>query len=592
MPALGRGSRDFERLLDSLESDDPVGAEEVTAGDDATTVAAGNIGGIGAETVDDGATESDEEVASGNEADNGAIADANAGVQKTYETEQARMAQAADGARQEESFQSFFNNDQNVAPKDKFQYIMIVARGLVDGVPADILDLKDLEPFKSAAEARALPVTKLHLKLTGRLCAKEVKRRNPHRLLNIKNKKMTEFLEMLTQEMPIQSAEDIAFITNKFNSNKTAMENSLAEYNSRQTEISQRIAPTDYYRWICMLEDTDDDTIKRAYLKKDDSLTRSELDARKSQDHHVQTLHELAVHKFNDPNWIPFTRAIPSLHSTFKHPIQCLKREEYDLTVEKSKSILQTMKTHVSRLMAAYNKSGNGSDQLAEDGEGVDFNKIGHFDAQLAKANSQEGDNLIDGDDRQSFLSKAGGSVPALYWWDTLDTHKLLHCTQGTLKGSCAADGVAASNTAYGSRPRGSGRKKRKHHDDELHFGDDDNGTAAGHPHPAESLSNLGMIHQDMVRASESNAIGRDEQALCGINKTLQAMKNNVFQLEEHLEDETNSEGRVARLQSRLEEAREDLKEQQERYNKLKKNIDERREALVIERRELYEEEV
>ena len=380
------------------------------------------------------------------ELDGDAIADAHGGVGGDFERDQAQLATAADEARQEESFQSFFENVNNVAPGDKFQYIMMVARGVVDDLPCDILDLIEMEPFKAATEARVIGKSKL--KLTVRMCTLECKRRNPKRLLNKKNTKVKDFLRMLTEEMPIQSEADKAFIQKEYKKMKGVVVAALEDHKPK-AEPSQRVVTTDVLRWICMLEDTDDDTIKKAYLNKDATLARSELDSRKSEDHHVKGLHELAVEKFNDPTWIPHTRPLPTLHSDFASSIECPKRDDYDLTVEKSKKMLQSMKTSISKMIIAYNKSGNGTDMVFDpdvEDLSVDFTKYGHFDADVAKERSVEGDNLIDGDDRANFVGKGGGSIPSLYWWDTLDQHGLLHCTQGIMKGSCQADGKSASS--------------------------------------------------------------------------------------------------------------------------------------------------
>jgi hypothetical protein len=169
--------------------------------------------------------------------------------------------------------------------------------------------------------------------------------------------------------------------------------------------------------------------------------------------------------------------------------------------------------------------------------------------------------------------------VPALYWWDTLDQHGLLHCTQGTLKGSCAADGVAASSTAYGSRPQGSGRKKRKTERviDLQNGGEDDASAITASQTKAGSIASMNMTHERMVKASEANALGRDEIALTNLYKSMQELKDKIFELEEHLEDPDISDSRKARFQRRLDDAKADMEVLVDRILYLQEDVDDRR---------------
>jgi hypothetical protein len=78
----------------------------------------------------------------------------------------------------------------------------------------------------------------------------------------------------------------------------------------------------------------------------------------------------------------------------------------------------------------------------------------------MAKGRSSEGDNLIDGDDRTYWQA---GRQHTLSTGGTTDQHGLLQCTQwGIMKGSCKADGQAASSTAYGSRAQEQAVKNKR----------------------------------------------------------------------------------------------------------------------------------
>jgi hypothetical protein len=77
---------------------------------------------------------------------------------------------------------------------------------------------------------------------------------------------------------------------------------------------------------------------------------RGELDSCENQKSLTkQGLHELAVEKFNDPSWTPIQESYPLLHSDFAQPIECPKEKTMTWTAEKSKRMLQSMKTSSPR---------------------------------------------------------------------------------------------------------------------------------------------------------------------------------------------------------------------------------------------------
>jgi hypothetical protein len=248
--------------------------------------------------------------------------------------------------------------------------------------------------------------------------------------------------------------------------------------------------------------------------------------------------------------------------------------------VEKSKKMLQSMKVSISKMIIAYNKSGNGTDMIADEEDlNEEFSKYGHFDPEMAKDRSKEGDNLIDGDDRVNFVAKGGGSIPSLYWWDTLDQHGLLHCTQGTMKGSCKADGKAASSTAYGSRPSSIKKKKRKGLNGSVIEADNTSELTESQTKVSQMIDRMTEVHEQMAEASNQNAIASHQQALAGdqqalvqIHKEIQSLNQQVFQLEDELDEETNPK-RKARLESRLQLATEELQKQRDTYEALDKDI-------------------
>lgn len=233
-------------------------------------------------------------------------------------------------------------------------------------------------------------------------------------------------------------------------------------------EASGRIEHTDRLRYILMLELCDD--IRIAYIRSQDTLTRQELDARNSANA-TPDFHDMATEKFNDSNWVPQTTPKGDLHSFFKEPIVCMKKDTYTLTREKSKQLLLDIKHNVNDICTCYEKSGNGAGQLpsdddssnSEDGSsGVDNtvddeSNFGRFNKELAR--------LQGGDDPHCFLKHQ--PVDLLYTWDVLDSLNLIHFTLTKLRGvNGVSSDVAASLTTYralnGDDDAGPDRKKSK----------------------------------------------------------------------------------------------------------------------------------
>jgi hypothetical protein len=108
--------------------------------------------------------------------------------------------------------------------------------------------------------------------------------------------------------------------------------------------------------------------------------------------------------------------------------------------------LLLDFKHKLNEICKRYNQSGNGSNQLDEDGEEVekaDERAFGRVCLELAK---QKG-----GDDRSNFLKH--DPVDLLYYWDVMDRHDLIHFTTAQLRGPNAVSSESRpALTSYGSR--------------------------------------------------------------------------------------------------------------------------------------------
>jgi hypothetical protein len=202
----------------------------------------------------------------------------------------------------------------------------------------------------------------------------------------------------------------------------------IDESDTRKKDTRSRIEMTDTLRWIMVIDVFGD--IRIAYMGLQDVLNWEQLDARNTASTQAD-FHDLVVAKVNDESWVPETMAIPEdLLSSFAEPISCPKREYYNLTRERSNTLLLEFNHKLNEICKRYNQSGDGSGQFDSDGievERTDERDFGRVNLEfLAK---QKG-----GDDRQAFLPHE--PVDLLYFWDVMDHHDLIHFSTAQLRGS------------------------------------------------------------------------------------------------------------------------------------------------------------
>ena len=111
------------------------------------------------------------------------------------------------------------------------------------------------------------------------------------------------------------------------------------------------------------------------------------------------------------------------LHDDFAEAIDC-DVGEFQLTPDKCKDIMSTMKKKIRRIVNDYSKSGNGSDMAKfdgdtdeegeeiEDGDDESGPVKGHFNQERSiRRAARRGITLVNGDDRRNFL-KGNRLVP------------------------------------------------------------------------------------------------------------------------------------------------------------------------------------
>ena len=291
------------------------------------------------------------------------------------------------------SLEEFANNDENVKPDERTCYIIGLCMG---GVVADFgMDsLKD-EPFYNRKDLRP----------NKKLLILELKRRSPY-MKNITNKSIRSLVELLVKMKDKLSDQDVEYLQSRYNVIVDLLKEEIAEKVEKSKETRVKITLVDRLRFVhCLIRDD----VKVLYLKSQNSMLRSELDARNSTTR-IPTFHEKITTVFNDESFVPESMYCDDLHDDFSEIIE-LKLSTYCLTVEKAKDILSSIKPMIVDLITRYEQSGMGAGN-----RNLSADDWGLFDITLC-------DN---GDDRKCFLNTESQSY-LLYWWKILDQEELLH---------------------------------------------------------------------------------------------------------------------------------------------------------------------
>lgn len=116
-------------------------------------------------------------------------------------------------------------------------------------------------------------------------------------------------------------------------------------------------------------------------MNSQEGLTREGMEVRKHTDA-APNFHQACVLQFNDRSCLPFSTAYPGIHSGFVDE-KLLEKGTYNLTVDKSKSLLAEAKPLLYTMVENYELSGNGA--MSRYDEDADW---GEFD--IVKCNGVE----------------------------------------------------------------------------------------------------------------------------------------------------------------------------------------------------------
>ena len=265
------------------------------------------------------------------------------------------------------SLEEFINDDTKVSPEERTSFIFGIYMG-------DIVADLSMESLKSNSFCN-----RKYLRPSKKGIIVELTRRNAG-VKNLPNLPIRRLIELLEKTKNSLSESDVNFVTKRYNTLYKLLSREQIEKNDVQ---STNITFVDRIRFIhCLIVDE----VEILYLKSQNSMLRSELDARNS-DSRIPTFHQKIVSVFNDSSFEPESVSYNDLHEDFSSKIT-LKLTKYRLTIEKSKEMLTTIKPMIVDIITRYEQSGMGADN--RDYTENDWDK---FDIALC-------DN---GDDRKSF---------------------------------------------------------------------------------------------------------------------------------------------------------------------------------------------
>jgi hypothetical protein len=292
-----------------------------------------------------------------------------------------------------------------------------------------------LEPFASSRNKKAFTpsVKQLRVEIMRRAAALQAKApRNSHYTKD-------RCYNWLMQH-PIAHPVDIAFLVEEEAKFKTEVEEAVNEVKAKKT--SNWVDNDPFLRlYHCLINDT----VKAAFLERDNVLNREELDARKS-DKRPKTFEQEAAELFNDETFAPTSLHLPSLHSDFDQT-KVLRLEDMPgvITPEEVKSRMADSRAKLMAVISNWELSGNGFGQRAQVDEGF---------------GCLEEEHLLD-DNRGAFLQNYRSHI--LYLWHLSDGEDILQSVKSALDPDCAAN----TDSVPEVKPS---NKKRKAEDDERRF--------------------------------------------------------------------------------------------------------------------------
>ena len=190
-------------------------------------------------------------------------------------------------------------------------------------------------------------------------------------------------------------------------------------------------------------------------LKRNDSKSREELDARNSKEQRKKIFWELAAEKYNDPDFSPHSHMYPDFHSKFatSFPLAFDK----DITPEDTKKVYMETRAMFNKAHADWKVSGNGCGALTSNANNPNGKAATKRDCLMGVDKNGDGSTLSD--DRIRFC---GGSLCLAYFWCLIDDHQLVHEVKANIT-TIGAGSDAPVIDVTGIKTRRNKDKKRKY---------------------------------------------------------------------------------------------------------------------------------
>jgi hypothetical protein len=252
------------------------------------------------------------------------------------------------------SFQSWVEDDRNVPPDNQVQYVVMMMTTIDETFSVEV------PPW---SEQRGKKGLKPNLALYRR----ELRRRNPK--IRVSNRNTDELLELLRRQYPITLSDDIDYITSRINALVLTMDATKRQQAATVAPNSRTVSrKSDRLRFIeCMVLDV----VKPLYLASQQVLLRYEMDGRKSATA-APDFYDVVTTAFNDASFIPTSRYLPDLHPEFAERHELPLHEDYLMTPERAKSLIQSMKPRLAKIASNYEQSGNGDGMKGDDDDDDD----------------------------------------------------------------------------------------------------------------------------------------------------------------------------------------------------------------------------
>jgi hypothetical protein len=312
------------------------------------------------------------------------------------------------------SFQQWFENDRNVAPTKRIQYLMMMM--MMMGI--DPMFSLDVPPF---SEGR-----KLGLKPTLELYKKEVRRRDPKAKVS---RNIPELAIVLRDELPLTDPADIEFVKEKVEYHKEKLSRLADEkaVKAKATGTRTTFRSLERMRFVeCMVLDR----VKPLYLRAHEVMDRQELDGRNS-DQAPADFYDAVTEEFNNESFIPMSRCLPHLHDRLSEATELPLEEGVLMTREYAQKLLQKMKGPLAKLVTNYERSGNGDGMRGD----VDDREE---DPEAGVGAGFDATNCIEGSNIGLFLQQ-NDPYDLLYWWHVLQDADMLDYTISILSDAVGA---------------------------------------------------------------------------------------------------------------------------------------------------------